>query len=71
MYRVWDTSKYPPKPFVTLRQVKVIQGHQVKKAKYKILGFVCCDIYIFWSDFRQERKYDPLTSFERPKSDEI
>ena len=31
MDRVWDISKYPPKPFVTLYQVKVIQGHEDKK----------------------------------------
>ena len=31
MDRVWDTSKYHSKPFVALYQVKVIQGHEVKK----------------------------------------
>ena len=29
MDRVLDTSKYSPKPFVALCQVKVIQGHEV------------------------------------------
>ena len=38
MDRVWDTSKYPPKTFVTLCQVKVIQGQEVKKVKFNIWG---------------------------------
>ena len=33
MGRVWDTSNCHPKPFVTLCQIKVIQGHQVKKSQ--------------------------------------
>ena len=39
MSRVWDTSKYPPKTFVTLCQVKVIQCHEVKKGQIQNLGF--------------------------------
>ena len=56
MDRVRDVSKYPPKPFVTLFQGKVIQGHNVKQVQ--ILKFVVwCDvIHVFRSDFRQERK---------------
>ena len=38
MYRVWDTPKYLPKPLVTLFQVKVIEGHEVKKGKFEVLG---------------------------------
>ena len=55
MDRVWDTSKYPPKPFVTLRQVKAIQGHEVKRVKFKILclGGV---IHVLRSGCRQQRK---------------
>ena len=37
MDRVWHTSKYPPKPFVTWCQVKAIQGHEVKEFKSKFL----------------------------------
>ena len=40
MDRVWDTSKYPPKPFVTLCEVKVIQGDEVKKVKFKFFVWV-------------------------------
>ena len=35
MDRVLDTSKYPSKPFVTLCQVKVIKGHEMKNDKLK------------------------------------
>ena len=55
MDRVCDTSKYPPKPFVTLCKVKVIQGHEVKKVKFKIFGLGGV-IHLFRPDFRQERK---------------
>ena len=33
MDRAWDTSKYPAKHFVTLCQVKVIQGHEIEKGQ--------------------------------------
>ena len=39
MDRVWDTSKYPTKPFVTLCQVKVINGHEAKKDEIENFGF--------------------------------
>ena len=55
MDRVWDTPKYPPKPFVTLCKVKIIQGHEVKKVKFIILGFRGV-IHVFRSDFLQEPK---------------
>ena len=55
MDRVWDNFKYPPKPFVTLCQVKVIQGHEVKRVQIQNFGFGWCDTF-FRSDFRQERK---------------
>ena len=59
MDRVWDTSKYPPKLFVDLCQVKVIQGHEVKKVQ--ILKRIGLDdvIHVLRSDFRQERKKLP------------
>ena len=53
MNRVRDTSKYPPKPFVTLCQVKVIQGHEAKGVKFKILDLGGV-IHVFRSDIRQE-----------------
>ena len=53
MYRVWDTSKYYHKPFVALCQVKVIQGHEVEKEKFKMLGFGGV-IHVLRSDFRQK-----------------
>ena len=40
MDRIWDTSKYPLKSLITLYQNKVIQGHEVKKVKIKILASV-------------------------------
>ena len=55
MDRVWDTFKYPPKPSVTLCQIKVTRGHEVKKVKFKILSFGDV-IHIFGSDFRQKCK---------------
>ena len=55
MDRVWTTSKYwtTTKSFATLCQVKVIQGHDVKKVILKklCLGDV---IHVFNSDFHQE-----------------
>ena len=33
MGRVWDTSKFSPKPFVTLCQINVIQGREVKEGE--------------------------------------
>ena len=38
MDRVWDTYKYHPKITEITFQAKVIQGHEVKKVKLKILG---------------------------------
>ena len=70
MDRVWDTSWYPPKPFVTLCQVKLIQGHEIKKVKFKIGGLVGM-MHAFRSDFRAERKHDHWTLFEQPKPDKI
>ena len=39
MNRVQDTEKYHPKLLVSTFQVKVIQGHEVKKVNPKLLGF--------------------------------
>ena len=50
MDRVWDTSEYPPRPFVALGQIKVIQGHEVKEVKFSIFGRILslswCDAWI-------------------------
>ena len=42
MDKVGDTSKYPPKPLMTLCQVTAIHGHDVKQAKLKN-DIVLCD----------------------------
>ena len=65
MDRIWDTSKCPPKPFVTLCEVKVIQGHEVKKVKLKVLGSSSV-IHVFRSDFRQEQKKVPEYFYSGP-----
>ena len=55
MYSVWNTFKCPRKSFVTLRQVKVIQGHEVKKMSNIKFRFGWCDA-CFRPDSRQERQ---------------
>ena len=54
MDRIWDASKYPLKPLMTLCQNKV-QGHEAKKVKIEILGLGGV-MQAAKSDFRQERK---------------
>ena len=51
MDRVWDI----PKRLVGLCQVKVIQGHEVKKIKFEALGLDDV-IHVFRSYFRYERE---------------
>ena len=71
MDRIWDTSKYPLKPLMILGQNKVIQRHEVKKVKTKILGSGGV-VQTAKSDFRQERKKMTLEHFfEWPKWDKI
>ena len=70
MDRAWNTTKYPPKPFVILCEVKVNQGREAKKIKFKILGLIGV-IHVFRSDFRQKAKNDPRTLFEGPKSEQF
>ena len=55
MDRVWDTSKHPPKHFVTLCQVMIIQGNEAKNVKFKILGLGGV-MHVFRSDFHHDRK---------------
>ena len=62
MDHVWDTSTYPSKTFMALRQVKVIQGHEVKKAKFKTLCLAGV-VHVFRSDFCQERKKMTIEHF--------
>ena len=63
MDRVWDTSKYHPKPFVTLCQVNVIQGQEVKKWHLKLWVWVVW--YMFLGQiFVKNAKNDPRTIFE-------
>ena len=65
MDRVSATLKYPPKPFVTLWQFRVIRGHEVKKVTFKISGLDGV-IHVLMSDFRQERKNDHSTPLNGP-----
>ena len=66
MDSVTDICKYHSLCFVTIIQVKVISGHQVKKAKqnrdlelrYMFLGSI----------FAKKAKNDPITPFESSKS---
>ena len=55
MDRVWDASKYPFKPFVVLCQIKVIQGHVVKKGQMKNFEFGWYDA-CFWARFSSRKQ---------------
>ena len=57
MDSVADICKYHFLYFVTIVQVKVISGHQVKKGKKKS-GFRAA-IHVFRSDFHKEREKWP------------
>ena len=65
MDSVTDVCKYHLLCFVTIIQVKVISGHQVKKVKK-------CDLelrYMFLAQiFAKNAKNDPKTLFEASKS---
>ena len=50
-----DTYKYHSEYFVTIFQVKVIRGHEVKKSKYYIFVFWWCNTR-FRSDFANNAK---------------
>ena len=58
MDSVTDICKYHFLRFVTIIQVKVISGHQVKKVKQKKSRDLELR-YIFRSDFRKEREKLP------------
>ena len=62
MDSVTDICKYHFLCFVTVLQVKVISGHQVKKVKQKISWFRAA-IHVFRSDFRKEREKWPYNTF--------
>ena len=55
MDRVCDSPKYPPKALVALCQVKLIQGHEVKKVNFETLVLDGA-MHVFRSDFRQKRE---------------
>ena len=55
MDSVSDICKYHLLCFVTIIEVKVMSGHQVKKVKQKISWFRAA-IHDFRSDFRKERE---------------
>ena len=54
MDSVTDICKYHLLCFVTIIQVKVISGHQVKMSNKTISGFRAA-IHVFRSEFRKER----------------
>ena len=58
MDSVSDICEYHLLCFVTIIEVKVISGHQVKKVKQKISWFRGA-IHVFRSDFRKEREKWP------------
>ena len=67
MDRVWDTSKYHPKPWVSIFKVKVIQDHEGReRSNWKF--YVWTAWYMF---FVKNSKNYARTLIERPKSDEI
>ena len=59
MYSVTDICKYHFLCFVTIIQVKVISGHQVKKVKQKKNRDLELRYMFFRSDFRKEREKWP------------
>ena len=58
MDSVYDICKYHLLCFMTIIEVKVMSGHQVKKVKQKISWFRAV-IHVFRSDFRKEREKWP------------
>ena len=67
MDSVTDICKYHFLCFVTIIQVKVISGHQVKKVKQKNRDLVLR--YMFLGQiFAKNAKNDPITLFEASKS---
>ena len=58
MDSVSDICKYHLLCFMTIIEVKVMSGHQVKKVKQKNFVILSCDT-CFRSDFRKEREKWP------------
>ena len=70
MDRVWDTFKNDPKLSMSIFNVKVMQGHEVKEtSNWKF--YVWDAWYMFLVQISSNAKIDPKTLFKRPKSDEI
>ena len=67
LYSVTDIRKYHFLCFVTIIQVKVISGHQVKKVKQKNRDLELRYIFI-GHIFAKNAKNDPKTLFEASKS---
>ena len=75
MSRVWDTSKHPPKPFLDLCRIKVIQS---QKVKLKALGLVDV-MYVLGLFFFKNAKVNlehflngqNRTQFENQKNTEV
>ena len=56
MDSVSDICKYQLLCFMTIIEVKVMSGHQVKKVKQKQNSYFRAAIHVFSSDFRKERE---------------
>ena len=68
MDRIWDTSKYLPKPFATL--CRGYPGSRGQKDHFKIFGLG--SVMHFWVRLSSRaQKNDPRTLLERRKSDKI
>ena len=67
MDSVTDICKYHFLCFLTIIQVKVISGHQVKKVKQKMSWFRAGYMFI-GQIFAKNAKNDPKTLFEASKS---
>ena len=71
MDRVWNTSKYHPKPSGSIFKVKVIQGHEVKGRSNGKFGIWAVGYLFLGQISSRTRKNDPRTLFERSKSDNV
>ena len=68
MDSVSDICKYHLLCFVTIIEVKVISGHQVKKVKQKQIRDLELRYILLGQIFAKNAKNDPKTLFEESKS---
>ena len=68
MDSVTDICKYHFLCFVTIIQVKVISGHQVKKGQTKTKSGFRAAIHVLGQIFAKNAKNDPTSLFEASKS---